>query len=560
MIDPSLEPRLVSLNLVYDYPVYWDRFKVLRDFVQNLYDALQWPEWERRFSYSLVDGTLTLNAADVGFSYEWLLHIGASTKRGDSTGFAGHFGEGFKIASLCALRDHGWHISLRSRDWTLDVTTAELKVDGHSLQSLAYAIAREPACRPDTELRIAPFQDRELLNAVLLSFYYPGNPLFGEPIWESRSCAVYHRSNMPKPAGYPGTTDDWGTGIVFAGYQALGSFRNPLIFCRHDARQTDRDRRHFFRMDVVRLVQQTVRDLPPGPSAEVLKTLRRRWNDQPTTHFDFDTWSGIVRTLVVNIADSPEQAEAWRRAYPGLLVAPRVKRSNISACNRRRQALDWWRSQRGRSGQLVQEAFGRLGYQTLEEACQRAAGFSTPRPPDAFERARIELLEALACRLAPDLFERTGFPICQVIESDTAIWQGMASCVRVSGRLEHFRGIPIRYRQQYVAIKRYVLVSARLGTALSTYLHEVAHVFGGDRSAAFSEALSALMAVLVENADTIGEWRERWEAGSGSLGEPKGSPIEVEGQLRGGQVDYRENTGRRAYASKLTHPGHPRAP
>jgi hypothetical protein len=246
------DPKLLSLNLVYDYPVHWSRFKVLRDMVQNFYDAVPRPEWERRFLAKIENDTLVLTAIDVGFSYDWLIPIGASTKRGGEGEYAGYFGEGFKIASLCAVRDHGWDVEICSRDWRLKVVTTQLRVDGRDLQSLGYKIWSSGARARDTVMRISPFTDEALLTNVLRSFYSPGNPLFGEKVWESPEAAVYCRSKEPKPDGYPRTYDEPGPGIIFAGFQALGSCQPPLIFCLHNFRLKDRERNSFYRMDVTK--------------------------------------------------------------------------------------------------------------------------------------------------------------------------------------------------------------------------------------------------------------------------------------------------------------------
>ena len=42
-------------------------------------------------------------------------------------------------------------------------------------------------------------------------------------------------------------------------------------------------------------------------------------------------------------------------------------------------------------------------------------------------------------------------------------------------------------------------------------MNELAHIFGGDRSASFSQALSELMEVILSNARLIAECQERWE-------------------------------------------------
>jgi hypothetical protein len=148
------EPKIVPLNLVLDYPVAWSRYKVLRDLVQNFYDAVGCRAWQERFSHSLEDGVLYLRARNVGFSYDWLVPIGASTKRERPGEFAGFFGEGFKIASLCAVRDHNWEIEMASRDWELQVVVSDMTIDGRKVPSLA-------------------------------SFFYPENPLLGEEIWNA---------------------------------------------------------------------------------------------------------------------------------------------------------------------------------------------------------------------------------------------------------------------------------------------------------------------------------------------------------------------------------------
>ncbi len=513
-IDDSQNVELISINLIYDYPVHWNKFKTLRDFVQNFYDAVRWSQWDDRFSWTLVDGVLTLTAQEVGFSYDWLLHIGASTKRAESGHYAGYFGEGFKIAALCAIRDHHWNIEILSRNWELEVVTTQLDVDQRSLKSLAYKIKKNQPESRETLLKISPFNDQELLNSVLLSFYYPTNPLFGQPIWSSDTCAVYHRSSEQKPFGYPSTDRDPGPGIVFAGYQAVGSFQYPLIFCFHNYRQTDRERNTFFRMNVIDLIHRTVSCLPAEPSAIVLQILKNRWYDRPRKKYDFESWHDIIRILVRNISTSNEQTAQWKQSHPNLLVAKQVKKSDLPNYNRRRQALDW-RSHSGQSFRLVQDAFIRLGYPTLETVCEQNDGFSVTRDPDIFERGRVEMLERFVQILVPDLFTEMQLPPCKIIKSEKAAWRGMANCVPIATRTHQFRGILVRYQLPYVALKASLLHSDSFGNALSTYLHELTHMFGGDRSASFSHALSELMEVILSNARLIAECQEQWENGQG---------------------------------------------
>ena len=48
-------------------------------------------------------------------------------------------------------------------------------MDGQTLKSLAYRVRRLSTPRQDAILRLSPFQDENLLQNALLSFYYPSN-------------------------------------------------------------------------------------------------------------------------------------------------------------------------------------------------------------------------------------------------------------------------------------------------------------------------------------------------------------------------------------------------
>jgi hypothetical protein len=503
--------RRIPLNLVYDYPVRWSKYKVLRDLIQNFFDSIPRVEWNSRFGHRLVGERLILTSQGVDFSYDWLIPIGASTKRDGDGLYAGYFGEGFKIAALCAVRDHGWQIEVRSRDWRLAVVPDTLKVDGRDLRSLAYDIAHCPHHSADTELTIEPFCDSDILDAALLSFFFPANPLLGAEIWSGPSGAVYFRSQRPKPYYFPATYDSRGAGIVFAGFQALGSFAHPLVFCLHNYRSSDRERNDFYMMDVVKTILRVVADLPPAAAAVILEALKGRWYEHPRKKYDFDSWCGIIRTLAHRVAVCPDERARWRERFPDLLVAAPVKRSELPRYNRRRQALAWTRIA-PRRYRLVQDGFLALGYPTLESVCEAYDGFAVPRAPAGAEPGRIAILESLAKTLLGDLIEQVGLPPCRVIGNAFAAWQGMTTCVALHGARDSWRGMTLRYRLPYVAVDETLVRPGQLGPALSTYLHELAHMFGGDSSVAFGHALSEMLSRAILHAGEIAARERQWDA------------------------------------------------
>ena len=60
-------------------------------------------------------------------------------------------------------------------------------------------------------------------------------------------------------------------------------------------------------------------------------------------------------------------------------------------------------------------------------------------------------------------------------------------------------------------MKEWLLSDDSFGDATSTYLHELAHMFGGDRSASFSNILSVFMAIALSKSVLIAQWQKRWE-------------------------------------------------
>lgn len=501
-----------SLSLIFDYPVRWSKYKVLRDLIQNFYDAIGHSRWQQRFRWRIENGCLYLLAQKVGFSYEWLLHIGASTKRESPGQYAGYFGEGFKIAALCALRDFGWQLELASRDWELKVITGITEVEKQPLTTLGYRIwSPLPPCS-DTALCIYPFQelDKPLLESVLLSFYYEQNPLLGETLWSGQEGAVHLRTKVRKPSDYPSTYDARGEGIVFASYQALGSFEFPLVVALHRCRPADRDRSSFYRMDVVSVLKSVSRLLTPEAAYRVLEIFKPEWYRYPTKDYDFDSNYPIVCGLIERLSRDQKQVDRFRVSYPHLLVAERVARKDVRRYNRRRQARSWM-SERPERFRLVQDGFLRLGYPSLEALCETHDGFNVVREPTPAEREPLSLLEETALQLFGRLFDLPEFPPCRILKNGVGVWMGMAECVPVREANRSGSGWGRRFGLPYIALKQYLLSPGLGGEALSTYLHELAHMFGPDGSARFSHALTEALRISIARAEEIREFQCRWD-------------------------------------------------
>lgn len=334
---------IIPLNIVTTYPVRWTKYKVFRDFVQNFHDAVGYIKWKECFCFEYTQGILSMWIEDVCFSYEWLLHIGASTKTASSK-YAGYFGEGFKIASLCAIRDYRWDIKMSSDDWHLSVICTEQTIDQSTVQMLAYEVEETEAQRR-SRLQISPVteEDFKLFECVLSAFYYPENPLIGKKIWEGESGAVYARSSTSYGAGLPYTSDYGRKGAVFCAYQLLGSNPFDLVVCLHRYKKEDRERNSLYTFDVIDVFSSIASYIDSYGAMCMLEKMRRYWNSKPKKHIDIDSWSPVINRLIYKIKESKEITNRFREKYPNLL--PVLPVFSIEDRNRRGQAKAWLSNQ-----------------------------------------------------------------------------------------------------------------------------------------------------------------------------------------------------------------------
>lgn len=500
---------IIPLNIVTTYPVRWTRYKVFRDFVQNFYDSVGYGNWKERFCFEYRNGLLRMWVDDICFSYEWLLHIGASTKTADSRDNAGYFGEGFKIASLCAVRDYGWQIEMSSGGWELSVTCIEQEIDKSTVQMLAYDVEeREEQKRSCLEITFLGQDDYQIFRDVLSAFYYPENPMIGEKIWEGREGAVYTRSGVCYGAGLPYTGDYGRKGAVFCAYQLLGSNPFNLVVCLHYYKKEDRERNSLYSFEVIKVFRDLAYYVDAYGAMRMLEKMRRYWNSNPRKRIDIGSWSPVIDHLISKVSQSQDMTACFREKYPDLL--PQAPLYSIRDRNRRGQAKAWLSIQ-SREYLLVKGQFQKLGYKTLEEVCEECGGFARNDRAEPSEDKGFEILENITRELYSGFFAcNQEFPMRRIICNESASYHGMAKVYRRNKPVINDRGLSIRYEIGEIYLKRSVFSSNGYFDALATYIHEMCHVFGGDSSNAFSQGLTAAMETLLANGSVIEGYRQQW--------------------------------------------------
>ena len=504
--------KTVKLNLMLSYPVDWSKWQVLRDIIQNFYDDAGYESFSKLFNHryreeSGTKGSLILSMKSTGFNYEWLIHIGATTKQESQNKFAGFYGEGFKLAAMCALRDYAWSMEVRSRNWRLLVTTIDTVIDGKVLRQLAYQIEENIEFSDQTIITIGNFDKEDLptVEAAVQNFYYPENPLLGELIWRNNYGSIYKRSEIPKPKQLPTSYECGGDGLVFLAYQARGSFVAPIVLCNHHFKTRDRDRKTIGRGTV----QDVIIDLSYTMSSQaamfLLNSMQKFWYTYPNSQRDVESWYATVRKLIIQMRRDESVVREFREQNPHLVVCERP--TNKMMESRRSHALDW---QRMCQPQLimVQENFSLLGYANIIDVCEAAGGFNVTRGPLGDEVEALKILQDAAKTVLGDfVFE---FPHCMVIHNESSIHAGRAHVIANKEKKINRMGHRIRYLIDHIEIKKGLLNADYFMEAFATYCHELCHCFGGDASRTFSQALTDVIALTVQKQSELVIFQEQW--------------------------------------------------
>ncbi|MBO4369635.1 MAG: hypothetical protein J5803_06010 [Desulfovibrio sp.] len=500
----------IPLNIVKTYPVKWDKYKIFRDFIQNFYDSVPRNKWKKRFNYGYSDGVLEMSVDDISFSYEWLMHIGASTKR-NQNGNAGYFGEGFKIASLCALRDYGYSVKMASSTWSLDVGFYSSEIDGQEVEMLGYALEKDLPDAKKTKLLLANVTDSDMnvFRVCLLSFYYPENPILGQVLWESAYGAVSLRSTYPIDPQLPCVSEFGRKGAVFCGYQMLGTNPFDLVVCLHAYDQRDRERKHLYSFDIVDVFKDISRRVSSSCAMVMLEKMRRYWTSYKRKNIDITSWSTVIDILVERVCSSEKSKRAFVEKYPRILCLNKVY--GIDALNERRQARDWYRSFCYGEYIFAKGSFSAFGYKTLECFCRENGGFVEECDVNTeIERKCFILLDEFINAVYHDFFVFEEKVEARIIKNETAIFSGMASLTKIKKKFINCSGNTVRYNINYVYLKKSLFEKDAYYKALSVYIHELCHMFGGDASKSFSYALTNAMTLLLHNTDAVEFYHKRW--------------------------------------------------
>lgn len=164
--------------------VDWDETFIARDLMQNFFDANR---------NRLCDVTVRLNGKDVSisapatFNLERLFYLGSEKGSDD----IGHYGEGFKVAATCLLRDHSVDVVAASNRDVLRIRIADTAVPETDLYPVEYDFFACDQSIDGTSLLLRGCSPKlaKALQQGLNHFFHENNPLLGAKRWEDYSGA-----------------------------------------------------------------------------------------------------------------------------------------------------------------------------------------------------------------------------------------------------------------------------------------------------------------------------------------------------------------------------------
>lgn len=497
-----MESNRIKLNITMSYPVYWSKGKVLRDFIQNFYDAVGPEVFSQKFSWKMRDRQLEMRA-DTVFGKEWLYYFGTSTKRNREKSYAGRFGEGFKIAALIAYRDYHWGVTMISGEWVLKVTHIPGKIDTELVDFLAYELSERPFEENSILLLDGvKLEDKEEMEREIENFFFKDNPRFGACIMERERYAIYHLRGKQK-GKMPG--------FVYAAYQLRGNLPVPLILCDHQycPDEDDRDREFLYDTDTADMLYEAIKMANGMEALTLLELCKRYWFPVVLNRMN-RIWKLIIYKLTDLVSRQEEARNLFYERYGKVLLA---EVPCLISQERKKIARLWYRQSKYYAKTcIVDTCFERLGIRSVVDLCEEEHGFITERSPNKKESAYLQILERAASQMFFALLCYDSYPDCKILVYENIPCKALISVLPMDEVKVNSVGMRVIYRTRELRLQKKLFQPDQFAQALPAYIHELFHQFGGDCSINFHKGMLMMNRRILDNRELLERLETEWRS------------------------------------------------
>ena len=473
--------------------VAWDESYIARDLMQNFFDA------NRDRLVDVVvrrDAGMVAVTAPTPFALERLFYLGSEKGEDD----IGKFGEGFKAAATCLLRDHRTTPIVASGDRVVCLRVAKDSVaDSSQLYPVEYDFYRCANPVPGAILILANATKKlaAAMETGLTHFLHDENPLLGLRRWrhreghftlydstDGRGHIFYRKLKRGEMEGIPVVL------VIDKAYEAI----------ERKTRQ-DRDRKAFGEELLVlfyRLFAKNgVGSAWSGERVQAERAIVTAAQGFWKQGHPILSWLGEASRY----GDHWDEATARQVFGNKYFARARHERNPAAQVEIERMERAW--SAQGRTA--LPSYFRSFGVPSAEDVIKKAndqanreARQRDSRAPTAAERESLQVLQSVLREFSPE--------IVAVFDRETTRYT-VAKTDVLLGELRSQRG----YRSREVFFAEAVFVSD-FAHALAIYLHEHAHIFGHDGSRGFTDALTELLETVVMRRNELNAREVAWEA------------------------------------------------
>ena len=494
----------IPLELAVDYPIKWDFKRVLRDFIQNFYDAIGPDKFGSDFDYNYEKNgdsyNLRMKIDGQPFSHELLSYIGSSTKSDDGNTI-GKYGEGFKMSCLSAYK-MGMHITMHSEDWEISPATYTETIDGHIIEMFGYKL-RHVRSDGITSLIIDNIHEKHLsvLKEGLLDFFYPESPLFGEIIGKGDNYSIYNRSSMRIPCDQYAPDLE---GVLYINNLARGRLFFPLIVNFKTEYITDmRSRPTLDEMDTYANLYECMQKWEPTYSATVLRILQDSWSDAPSARYSDNTNYYYICQLVRNIAKDSLVAESFTKEMEKYCYFERKTGDNLrNTCIS--EARHWWRNNPNGKRE-INPIFRLLGAENMVESYLQS-NIKCFRAPTKQEQDKYLILSKCITTIIPFLSD-DDVPTVEIDSEGITEFSPLQFATRVYKK----KSAGKRYKINKLILREQDFEEKAFPATLLKLSEDILQIYGSSRSAKYNAIFTNLGEYLLRGSMVIDKAQQAWE-------------------------------------------------
>jgi len=504
-VEKTIE--IIDMRITDKWGVEWNEMETTRDFLQNFYDANSVKDIAIECSSTKV----TVSAPAV-FDYKELIYMGSD--KGQDSNAIGQYGEGFKASLLNAMRNWNCNVELSTGNKKLKFFFKSGNI-GKSEKKIIFCELLEITPINGTELTLSncPSKLIEEFKFGMKYFYYDGNQLFGDILLDNYSNDISVLKSTEK------------YGYIFYKRLLRAKIDLPIIIvCNKEYKivdkqiKHDRDRKAFNEKVIESLLKYVFKQFYRNAFKKMIVFLKNWWEKG-------DKYLAVIaetqgsRWYHQNSKADYFPEEYYAKESFGLVppngidkllleiktkeIAEKYKKEKYICCPRYMSYF----GMKTPDG----EAIGELTIQEEEEGKKR-------RSPTILELESISVLIAFCKEISADLYKRYENAVYTIGTSDNIIGQN--------------RSKNYKEKEIFLNVKFFMYPFA---DAAAILLHELNHIYGYDGSRFFSDALTEIISIILQNKivlTKLAEYDKKWN-GLQEL-------IKIERDERSNEIDYNE--------------------